>query len=362
MFLTLEIVDPPADIEKEPSKVFDAAGGTIGRRASNTWTLPDSRVSGRHATVVLQQGVFSIVDTSMNGVKFGVSRKRLELGRPQSLQSGDVIGIGPYVIRVSVTPDAKVSGNDATRVTPPAQHQVVSRPPAAATGAPREGGGEAPVVAVGVKSSASPVEPLSRAAEGRNIGDPVGETDLAAVLAALGLDVVPATPDVAHDIGRILRVVVAGLVDLLRARQFFKAEFQMEQTLLLPKGNNLLKFAADEEQVLRVLFGKADDGYRESVDAFEDAFGSLRKHHLAALAGMRAAFEATLAAVDPTRLEDEFGRKLGKGGLLRFWRKKRLWDLYRDRAIKMEQDPETVFRTLFGRSYAKAYEKELERL
>ena len=300
MFLTLEIVDPPADIEKEPSKVFDEAGGTIGRGASNTWTLPDSRVSGQHATVVLQQGAFSIVDTSMNGVKFGVSRERLELGRPQPLQSGDVIGIGPYVIRVSVSPGAKVSGND--------------------------------------------------------------ETDLAGVLAALGLEAVPATPDVAHDVGRILRVVVAGLVDLLRARQFFKAEFQMEQTLLLPKGNNLLKFAADEEQVLRVLFGKSDDGYRESVDAFEDAFDSLRKHHVAALAGMRAAFEATLGAVDPTRLEDEFGAKLGKGGLLRIWRKKRFWDLYRDRAIKMEQDPETVFRTLFGRSYTKAYEKQLKRL
>ena len=356
MFLTLEIVDPPADIEKEPSKVFDEAGGTIGRGASNTWTLPDRRVSGQHATVVLQQGVFSIVDTSMNGVKFGASRERLELGRPQPLRSGDVIGIGPYVIRVSVTPDALLSDDDKTRTMPPVQQR------AAAVGAPRARLGVDPLVAVSAPSSGPPVEPRSLAAEEGSIGGAAGETGLVGVLSALGLEAVPATPDVAHDVGRILRVVVAGLVDLLRARQFFKAEFQMEQTLLLPKGNNPLKFAADEEQALRVLLGKSDEGYRESIDTFEDAFASLRKHHVAALAGMRAGFEATLASVDPKRLEDEFGVKLGKAGLLRFWRKKRFWDLYRDRAIKMGQDPETVFRTLFGQSYTKAYEKQLERL
>ncbi len=116
MVLTLEIVDPPADLQEESHQIFDEEGGTIGRRAGNTWRLPDSLVSGQHATISFQYGAFSIVDTSTNGVFVDGARDRLEFGRSHRLRSGDVIGIGPYVVRVSVTPTA--DDEDATIIAP----------------------------------------------------------------------------------------------------------------------------------------------------------------------------------------------------------------------------------------------------
>lgn len=116
MVLTLEIVDPPADLQEESHQTFDEEGGTIGRRAGNHWRLPDSLVSGQHATISFQYGAFSIIDTSTNGVFVDGARNRLELGRSHRLRSGDVIGIGPYVIRVSVTPTA--DDEDATIIAP----------------------------------------------------------------------------------------------------------------------------------------------------------------------------------------------------------------------------------------------------
>ena len=45
MTLTLEVTGPQAAALGEASrKVFDAAGGTIGRLPDNTWALPDPYV------------------------------------------------------------------------------------------------------------------------------------------------------------------------------------------------------------------------------------------------------------------------------------------------------------------------------
>ena len=134
MVLTLKIVDPPADLQEESRQIFDEEGGTIGRRAGNTWRLPDGLVSGQHATISFQYGAFSIIDTSTNGVLVDGARDRLEFGRSHRLRSGDVIGIGPYVIRVSVTPTA--DDEDATIIAPqtavrsarPSQSETTAHP------------------------------------------------------------------------------------------------------------------------------------------------------------------------------------------------------------------------------------------
>src|SRR5947207_756654 len=50
-------------------------------------------------------------------------------------------------------------------------------------------------------------------------GEPVGDIDLSAMLAAAGLDPGAVTPELARSFGRILRVVVSGVMDVLQARQ-----------------------------------------------------------------------------------------------------------------------------------------------
>lgn len=106
MILTLEITGPEAaKLGPERRKVFDAAGGTIGRQADCAWVLQDPYVSGRHALIRYVNGVFYIEDTrSRNGIFINAPDNRLGEGTSYALKPGDRILIEPYEIRVSIAP------------------------------------------------------------------------------------------------------------------------------------------------------------------------------------------------------------------------------------------------------------------
>jgi type VI secretion system FHA domain protein len=185
---------------------------------------------------------------------------------------------------------------------------------------------------------------------------------LSAVLAGAGLENITPTPELAQRIGEIFRVVVSGVMDVLRSRQQVKDEFRMRMTQFRPADNNPLKFSANVEDALHNLLVKRNPAYLEPVEAFEDAFDDLRNHQLAVLAGMRVAFESMLAQFEPDRLEKEFDRQLKRAPLLRAIARLRYWDLYRDRRDEMAKDPDTSFKKLFGEEFARAYEEQLNRL
>ncbi len=185
---------------------------------------------------------------------------------------------------------------------------------------------------------------------------------LAAVLAGAGLDNVAVTDEFARDFGEILRVVVSGVMDVLRSRQQIKDEFRMRLTQFRPADNNPLKFSANVDDALHNLLVKRNAAYLAPVEAFEDAFDDLRHHQIAMLAGMRVAFEAMLAAFDADHLQQEFDRQLKRGSLLGVTAKLRYWDLYSDKCRQLSKDPDTSFRKLFGEEFAKAYEEQLTRL
>jgi len=192
--------------------------------------------------------------------------------------------------------------------------------------------------------------------------DAVSAPDLAAMLAGAGLVGVPVTPELARNFGRILRVVVSGVMDVLQARQQIKEEFRMDMTHFRPADNNPLKFSANVDDALHNLLVKRNAAYLAPVEAFADAFEDLRNHQIAMLAGMRTAFESMLAEFDPDRLQDQFNRQPSRGALLRVPAQLRYWDLYRDKCRDMVKDPEASFRNLFGEEFARAYEEQLERL
>jgi len=185
---------------------------------------------------------------------------------------------------------------------------------------------------------------------------------LSAMLAAAGLDDVEVTPALVESFGKILRVVVGGVMDILRARQHIKDEFRIRGTQFKPEKNNPLKFSANIDDALHNLLVKHNAAYLNPVDAFTDAFDDLRDHQIAMLAGMRVAFEAMLADFDPDRLQDRFDRQLKKGALLSVPAKLRYWDLYRDRNEELRKDVDAAFRRWFGEEFAKAYDEQLEQL
>jgi type VI secretion system FHA domain protein len=224
-------------------------------------------------------------------------------------------------------------------------------PPAAPSVTPAR-----PPTGVQVPSATVPVTPTPPP-----VADP-SDPGLVAVLAGAGLERAPVTLEFARSFGQIFRVVVSGVMDVLRARQQIKDEFRMRLTQFRTADNNPLKFSANVDDALHNLLVKRNAAYLEPVEAFEDAFDDLRDHQMAMLAGMRVAFEATLAEFNADNLQQEFDRQLKGSALLGVTARLRYWQLYRDRHEAMVKDPESTFRRLFGEEFAKAYEEQLKRL
>jgi type VI secretion system FHA domain protein len=207
-------------------------------------------------------------------------------------------------------------------------------------------------------------EPEGLAAPSRNIPVPAApaEGGLAEVLAGAGLDRADVTPELAASFGEILRVVVSGVMDVLRARHDIKDEFRMRVTHFKPADNNPLKFSANVDDALHNLLVKRNKAYLGPVEAFDDAFEDLRHHQMALLAGMRLAFESMLKEFDPDHLQAQFDRTVKKSSLIGMPGKLRYWELYRDKWQEMARDSEGTFRKLFGEAFAKAYDEQLRLL
>lgn len=414
MILTLAVTGPGATTAATDRKVFHRTGGTIGRLPDNDWVLPDPYVSGRHALIRYADGVFSIEDTSTNGVFINSPDNRLRRGQSYAIQSGDRIIIEPFQIEASIAdgsaradlggahPGAPAdssflsgdevdplvllgrgndlsSGRGRSRAAELASGSVLNEPyeppgslipddydPLRTDDRPLPRPAAAPASSAKTPALASVRKPVpERLPERPKPRDPSGgpgDIDLAAVLAGAGLDNVSVTPELARGFGQILRVVVAGIMDVLRARQQTKEEFRMSATRFKPADNNPLKFSANVDDALHNLLVKRNPAYLGPVEAFEDAFEDLRNHQMATLAGLRVAFDAMLSEFDPDRLQEQFDAEGKHASLLPLPGRLRYWSRYRDRFHQMHRDADASFKALFGDEFAKAYEDHLTRL
>ncbi|HEX3398154.1 MAG TPA: type VI secretion system-associated FHA domain protein TagH, partial [Steroidobacteraceae bacterium] len=210
--------------------------------------------------------------------------------------------------------------------------------------------------------AARPAAPSSPAPSSPRAPAGSREMDFAVLLEAAGLEGARVTPELAQQFGQILRVVVAGLMDVLRARDKIKDEFRMRMTTYKQADNNPLKFSVNVEDALHNLLVKRNAAYLGPVEAFEDAFLDVRNHQMAMLAGVRVAYEAMLAEFDPERLQKEFDPAAKGANFLAGGAKAKYWELYRNRFHDMVKDADSSFRHLFGDDFAKAYEEQLARL
>ncbi len=103
-FEILSVTDPDAPpLPGVGSRtVFETSGGTIGRLAGNTWVLPAVSVSGHHARISWQDGVFRIEDTSRYGLFINSREHPVSRGVSHPLASGDFVIIGPYKFGASI--------------------------------------------------------------------------------------------------------------------------------------------------------------------------------------------------------------------------------------------------------------------
>jgi type VI secretion system FHA domain protein len=188
--------------------------------------------------------------------------------------------------------------------------------------------------------------------------DGVG-TGLQELLRGAGLSGTDMSPEMMQDLGKVLRVVVEGVMDVLRARAEIKSQFRLTMTRIKSGENNPLKHSPNVESALHTLLVQKNPGFLAPVQAFEDAFVDIRHHQVAMLEGLRVAYDSMLESFNPKLLEKEFERtaKRSFGSA-----KSKFWDLYAERFAQLEGDADDAFRKLFGDVFAEAYEQQLERL
>lgn len=191
----------------------------------------------------------------------------------------------------------------------------------------------------------------------------VGDSELAELLRGAGIDPgqVDLGPEAAHQLGEILRIVVEGTMDVLRARAEIKEQFRLAGTRVQRKDNNPLKFSADVNDALHNLLVKRSEAYLPPVEAFDVAFEEIRRHQLAMLQGLRVAFDQLMRRLDPKKLAEGVDKQ-GKSGLLIGNPRARYWDAYENMMKEYAKAPDDRFRQLFGDAFGRAYEEQLARL
>lgn len=185
--------------------------------------------------------------------------------------------------------------------------------------------------------------------------------DVAAFLSGAGLDPQSVPPEMAATLGQIVRAVVQGLMDVLRARAEFRSQFRLVSTRVQISQNNPLKFSIDAEDALSALLRARSPGYLSPLEALEDAFDDIRFHQVAMLAGMRAGFESVTQRFNPEKVMEQSDRRR-QGSLSRLGAKGRYWDRYVDLFEEVAAYPDAGFQRLYGEEFSDAYERQLEDL
>ena len=169
-------------------------------------------------------------------------------------------------------------------------------------------------------------------------------------------------PNFMRVIGMMLRASVEGTVQLMAMRSATRQELQAQVTVIRPKNNNPLKFAADAQSAMEQLLQPAVRGFLPGPAAVTDAMHDLLGHAIGTMAGTRAALEGVLKRFGPQELEAKLASKSMLDSVLPMNRKAKLWELYLQHHETIRDEAQEDFHTLFGRAFLAAYEQQLERL
>lgn len=163
------------------------------------------------------------------------------------------------------------------------------------------------------------------------------------------------TAQLMEQIGRMLREMTEGTVDMLRLRSQAKSSIHAEMTIIGPRAVNPLKAAWDVDVALRHLLAPQRADLMGPVRAVTDAYDDLRAHDRGLAAGIEAALQSLLHRFSP----EQFDQRLAGGALDRFLpanRKARQWELlletYEDIAKEAQEDFWSVFEREFRRAYS----------
>jgi len=240
--------------------------------------------------------------------------------------------VKPHRVTSSVVPPA-----------PPASRPSVPRAPTAAVSTERPPVSLAPVAAAPASGASDAARAFFKGAGAEDVN--ISDEDLAATMERLG---------------EVMFTLVAGLREILMTRTSIKSEFRIEKTELAAGGNNPLKFALTPEHAIETII-KPRRGFMTATDAVNEALKDIKAHEVAMITGMEAAIKDVLSRLDPKTLEERIGKGGGFADMLK-GRKSRYWETYEQLYAEIAEQAEHDFHEFFSKEFAKAYEKQLERL
>ncbi|SFB30815.1 FHA domain protein [Pseudomonas sp. NFIX10] len=164
-----------------------------------------------------------------------------------------------------------------------------------------------------------------------------------------------------ENIGRSYRLMVEGLIDVLRARSSLKGEFRIQQTMIQPVENNPLKFAPNVDEALLLLLRHGNQAFMAPDAAVRDSFDDLRAHQLAVMAGVEAAIKHLLGRFEPAQLEERMAKPGGLSGIFSGSRQAQYWQQFTELYSNISQEAQEDFQDLFGREFSRAYEEHSTR-
>jgi predicted component of type VI protein secretion system len=384
MPLELKIVSEHAEyVGDDAVREYHESGGTIGRALQNDWILPDPDrfISARHAVIDFKGGIYYLADTSSNGVYVNDEMEPIGKGNPRRLFNGDHLRMGDFRFEVSVdSGESLIMPMDAEpSVAPDNIEQFVDEDvlrtgmklldeeeitgdeafqSALFGGAPEEPEPE---------PEPEPDMDLPLKDVGSNSTDAtVGVTaeDLFdSFLDGLGVNRVELHPSVNRPemmltAGQVLREFVKGTTNLLSSRANLKNTFRLDQTMVLPRHNNPMKFSENTNDLLKQLLLGGEGEYLGAQDAIREVCSDLIHHQNAFLDAMNSAFIEFADRFDPDELQDGFDQTTGKKPFS-FTNKMKYWQLYCDFYPIITEKGGGRFPQMFGEEFVKAYERQI---
>jgi predicted component of type VI protein secretion system len=386
MPLIIKLVSEHRDLVGDDCvREFHETGGTIGRSLRNDWILPDPDryISGRHATIDFKGGMYYLADTSSNGVYMNGEIEPIGNGNPRRLFDGDRMRLGDFEFEVeidkgeslimpldaepSVAPDnieqfvdedVLITGMqllDENEITGDDEFQSVL------FGKEPEKPDPEPEVA---DESANDDSANSKSAAEKDADVGVTAEDLFdSFLDGLGVSRVELHPSVNRPemmltAGLVLREFVEGTIKLLSSRANLKNTFRLDQTTVLPRHNNPMKFSDNTNDLIKQLLIGGEGEYLGARDAVREANRDLLNHQSAFLDAMNSAFVEFADRFEPDELQESFDRTINSK-LFAFMNKSKYWGLYRDLYPIMTEKGGGRFPQMFAEEFVKAYERQV---
>ncbi len=367
MPLRLRIVSKNAKLlGDDAEKEFIARGGTIGRSLHSDWILPDPKryVSSQHAMIDFQGGSYYVVDTSRNGVYVNESDTPVGRGHPQRLFDGDRIRIGDFQMRVEIEEDLPEAEQTAMQDSV-VRAQLVSEDPSLELAMMDEDKmveGDALERHLAVADASARLSGLSEVLKLPDTVD--NERAVSLLLEGAGLrpaDVAGTQPaELMRTAGRLLRLMVEGVNDLLQDRAKIKDSHRIAQTIIKQEQGNPLKFSPGAAEAMSYLLGNHSGNYMPPEDAVKATFADLQLHQKAVTTAMRVALADFLEQLDPAELQRRFDQGLKRGALLSGANKLKYWDLYEESYHVLTHREEGKLPEVFSEEFAHAYEAEIK--